>query len=160
MPFGLCNAPAKMQRALDILLAQIKWEACLVYLDHVITYGVILKLMLQWLRMIFTLFRSANLRLKPLKCFFGYDKVAYLEHLVSGNGVEVDPEKIRAVKVSKADNEDTGVKLFGLSKLLQTVYRKLCQNCIASPQTNGRDGHLCVGQKVRVSFRKAEDLVD
>ena len=98
MPFGLCNALATMQRALDILLAQIKWEACLVYLDDVITYGAIFKLMLQQLRMIFTLFRSANLRLKPSKCFFGYDKVAYLGHLVSGNGVEVDPEKIRAMK--------------------------------------------------------------
>ena len=98
MPFGLCNAPAAMQRALDILLAQIKWEACLVYLDDVITYGAIFRLMLQRLRMIFTLFRSANLQLKPSKCFFRYDKVAYLGHLVSGNGVEVDKEKIRAVK--------------------------------------------------------------
>ena len=98
MPFGLCNTPATMQRALDILLAQIKWEACLVYLDDVITYGAIFRLMLKWLRMIFTLCRSANLRLKPSKCFFGYDKIAYLGHLVSGNGVEVDPEKIRAMK--------------------------------------------------------------
>ena len=85
-------------RALDILLEQIKWEACLVYLDDVITYGAIFRLMLQRLRLIFTLFRSANLRLKPSKCFFGYDKVAYLGHLVSGDGMEVDPEKIRAVR--------------------------------------------------------------
>ena len=54
-------------------------------------------MMLQQLLMIFTLFRSANLRLKPSKCFFGYDKVAYLGHLESGNGDEVGPEKIRAV---------------------------------------------------------------
>ena len=98
MPFRLCNAPATMQRALYILLAQIKWEACLIYLDNVITYGAIFKLMLQQLRMIFNLFRSANLWLKPSKCFFGYDKVAYMGHLMSGNGVEVDPEKIRDVK--------------------------------------------------------------
>ena len=98
MPFGLCNAPATMQGALDILLAQIKWEACLVYLDNIITYGAIFRLMLQWLRMIFMLFRSANLHMKSSKCFFGYDYLAYLGHLVSGNGVEVDPEKIRAKK--------------------------------------------------------------
>ena len=93
-----------MQLALDILLAHIKWEACLVYLDDVITFGAEFQRMLRWLRMIFTLFRSANLRLKHFKCFFGYDKAAYLGHLVSGNGVEVDPEKIRAVRVSEADN--------------------------------------------------------
>ena len=44
MPFGLCNAPAIMQSALDILLVQIKWEACLVYLDDIITYGAIFRL--------------------------------------------------------------------------------------------------------------------
>ena len=55
-------------------------------------------LMLQRLRIILMLFRSANLRMKPSKCFIGYNKVEYLGHLVSGNGVEVDPEKIRAVK--------------------------------------------------------------
>ena len=104
MPYGLCNAPAIMQRALDILLAHIKWEACLVYLDDVITFGAEFQRMLRRLWMIFTLFRSANLRLKPSKCFFGYDKVAYLGHLVSGNGVEVDPEKLRVGKVSEADN--------------------------------------------------------
>ena len=87
MPFGSCNTPATMQPALDILLAHVKWEAFLVYLDDIITFGVEFQRMLRWLPMIFTLFRSANLWLKPSKCFFGYDKVAYLNHLVSGNGV-------------------------------------------------------------------------
>ena len=44
MPFRLCNAPATMQRILDFLLVQIKWEACLIFLDDVITYGVILQM--------------------------------------------------------------------------------------------------------------------
>ena len=70
MPFGLCNAPATMQRALDILLAHIKWEACLVYLDDVITFGAVFQLMLRCLRMIFSLFRSANLKLKPSVFFW------------------------------------------------------------------------------------------
>ena len=37
--------------------------------------------MLRCLRVIFSLFRSANLKLKPLKCFFVYEKVAYLGHV-------------------------------------------------------------------------------
>ena len=88
--------PATMQRALDILLAHIKWEACLVYIHDVITFGAIFQCMLKSLRMIFMIFRSANLRLTPAKCFYGYDKVAYLGHMVSRNGDEVDPEKIWA----------------------------------------------------------------
>lgn len=39
MPFGLTNAPATFQRALDILLAGVKWQFCLVYLDDVIIFS-------------------------------------------------------------------------------------------------------------------------
>lgn len=40
----------------------------------------------------------ANLKLKPSKCFCGYDQVKYLGHIVSKDGVALDPEKIRAVE--------------------------------------------------------------
>jgi len=39
MPFGLNIAPASFQRALDILLAAVKWKFCLVYLDDVIIFS-------------------------------------------------------------------------------------------------------------------------
>eukprot|EP00171_Calliarthron_tuberculosum_P018627 IDg18627t1 len=39
MPFGLLNAPASFQRALDIILARYKWKTCLVYLDDVIVFS-------------------------------------------------------------------------------------------------------------------------
>lgn len=36
IPFGLHNAPANLQRVLDIILSGIRWKICLVYLDEVI----------------------------------------------------------------------------------------------------------------------------
>jgi Reverse transcriptase (RNA-dependent DNA polymerase) len=39
MPFGLCNAPATFQRALDMILARVKWKTALIYLDDVIVYS-------------------------------------------------------------------------------------------------------------------------
>jgi hypothetical protein len=38
MFFGLLNAPATFQRAIDIILSGLKWRTCLVYLDDVIIY--------------------------------------------------------------------------------------------------------------------------
>ena len=39
MPFGLRNAPATFQRAIDILLSGLEWKTCLVYLDDIIVYA-------------------------------------------------------------------------------------------------------------------------
>jgi len=39
LPFGLCNAPATFQRAMDMILAGVKWHICLVYLDVVIVFS-------------------------------------------------------------------------------------------------------------------------
>jgi len=33
LPFGLSNAPATFQRAIDMILGGLKWKSCLVYLD-------------------------------------------------------------------------------------------------------------------------------
>ncbi len=36
--FGLSNDPSSFQRSMDIILAGLRWIACLVYLDDVIVY--------------------------------------------------------------------------------------------------------------------------
>lgn len=43
MPFGLTNAPATFQRMMDLVLAGIKWQSCLVYLDDILVFPPTLK---------------------------------------------------------------------------------------------------------------------
>ncbi|CDF36419.1 unnamed protein product [Chondrus crispus] len=39
MPFGITNAPATFQRAMDILLSPFRWKCSLVYLDDIIIFS-------------------------------------------------------------------------------------------------------------------------
>jgi len=39
LPSGLCNAPASFQRAMDMIVAGVKWQICLVYLDDIIVFS-------------------------------------------------------------------------------------------------------------------------
>jgi len=39
LPFGLSNAPATFQWAIDMILGGLKWKSCLVYLDDIIVFS-------------------------------------------------------------------------------------------------------------------------
>jgi hypothetical protein len=43
------------------------------------------------------LLKEQQLYAKPSKCFFGVKEVEYLGHIVSHEGVKVDPNKIKAM---------------------------------------------------------------
>ena len=44
------------------------------------------------------LLKEKQLYAKPSKCFFGVMEIEYLGHIVSHEGVKVDPNKIKAMK--------------------------------------------------------------
>ena len=68
LPFGLCNAPSTFERLMDYVLAGLRWETLLVYLDDVIVFGRTVKESIDRLKEDLTSFRNDGLKLKPSKC--------------------------------------------------------------------------------------------
>ncbi len=97
MPFGLCNAPATFERLMELVLKDLNWKVYLIYLDDIIVYGVGFYLPLDRLKMVWKRIREANLKLKPTKCCLMRAQVPYLGHIVSREGIGVDPAKTEAV---------------------------------------------------------------
>ena len=59
LPFGLSNAPATFQRVMDSVLAGLKWDFCMIYLDDVIIFSQSFEQHLRQLREVLTRFRHA-----------------------------------------------------------------------------------------------------
>ena len=97
LPFGLCNAPSTFQRLVDMALAGLTWEVCLAYLDDLIIFSSTFEQHLERLQMVFDRLVDADLKLKPSKCSLFQRKVKFLGSIVSGEGIEPDPEKVQAV---------------------------------------------------------------
>ena len=87
MPFGLSNSPTTFERLMEIVLCGLQWAMCLVYLDDVIVFGKTCPETLQNLKSVFERFRNAELKLKPKKCNRFKDKVSFLGHVISTNGI-------------------------------------------------------------------------
>ena len=97
MPFGLCNAPATFQRLMDLVLSGLQWTECLVYLDDVIILGRDFEDHLRSLKLVFQRLRESGLKLKPAKCTLFQEKVSYLGHVISTEGIATDPNKSNQV---------------------------------------------------------------
>ena len=121
MPFGLTNAPALFQRAMDTILAGLKWNSCLVYLDDVVVFGPDFQTHLERLKLVFDRIREAGLTLKAKKCALGVKRMLFLGHIVDSEGIKMDPEKIVAVRDFPEPKTVTNIKSFiGLA----SYYRK------------------------------------
>ena len=97
MPFGLCNAPSTFQRLMELVLAGLRWEICLAYLDDVVVFGRTFEEHLQRLRVVLSRLEDSNLKLNPKKCQFFCRSAAFLGHVISSDGVSTNPAKVQSV---------------------------------------------------------------
>ncbi|CAI7755711.1 unnamed protein product [Closterium sp. NIES-53] len=98
MLFGLCNAPATFQAEMNHILRLLLDECVVVYLDDILIYSKNMKEHVEHLRKVFEILREKKFYMKLSKSDFALKKVQFLGHMVSTEGVHVDPRKIEAVK--------------------------------------------------------------
>jgi transposase InsO family protein len=97
LPFGLTNAPATFQTAMNTIFRPFLNKFVLVYLDDILIYSKTPEEHCEHLRQVLELLRQHKLYANVRKCTFAKTEVAYLGHVVSKDGVRVDPRKTAAV---------------------------------------------------------------
>lgn len=97
MPFGLTNAPASFQTLMNDIFQQQLRTSVLVFFDDILVYSKTLEDHLQHLKEILQIMRDHQLYAKKSKCSFGQSQMGYLGHVISGEGVSTDPEKVKAM---------------------------------------------------------------
>ena len=70
----------------------------LVFFDDILIYSKSWKDHVQHVDMMLKLLEEKQLYAKISKCFFGVQEVEYLGHIVSHEGVKVEPKKIKTIK--------------------------------------------------------------
>ena len=97
MPFGLCNAPATFQWLMQNCMGELNLVYCLIYLDDLIVFSRMEEEHLHQLRVIFDWLREYNLKLKPSKCSLFKEKINYLAHQVSKQGIQPSNMNLKAI---------------------------------------------------------------
>jgi hypothetical protein len=112
MPFGLTNAPATFQSLMNTVLAQFLRKFALVFFDDILIYSKSLSDHIIHLEAVLEVLRQNQLYAKLSKCTFGQDKIEYLGHVISSEGVATDPSKIEIIKQWPSPSNPTQLRAF------------------------------------------------
>ena len=98
MSFGLTNAPAIFMDLMNRIFKPFLDMFVVVFIDDILVYSRSKEAHEGHLRIVLHVLRDEKLYAKFSKCEFWLREVAFLGHVVSGEGVKVDPKKTEAVK--------------------------------------------------------------
>ena len=125
MSFRLVNAPGTFQRLLDQVLAPLKYNSCLAYIDDIVIFSRTYQGHIDKIEKVFQRLSDANLRMKPSECKFLLDDIIYLGRKVIKQSQQPDEQKIIAVKKFP---ELYTLKYVCSFVALCSYYRKFIQN--------------------------------
>jgi hypothetical protein len=98
IPFGIMNVGATFQRAMDIAFVGEKDKFVLIYLDDLTVFSHSHKEHLQHLRKTFLKCRRYGISLNPKKSQFALKEGKLLGHIVTAEGVKIDPARVEAIQ--------------------------------------------------------------
>lgn len=109
LPFGVQSGPSYMCRLMDAALQGLAWETCMPYLDDVGVWSTgsgataeareasSFEQMLSRLDAVFERLKWAGLSMKASKCTLFATSAEYLGHIISRDGLRMDPKKLATV---------------------------------------------------------------
>ena len=97
MSFGLTNAPAHFMYLMNSVFMPELDKFVVVFIDDILIYSKNKKEHAEHLRVVLTRLREHQLYAKFSKCDFWLKEVQFLGHVLSAEGVVVDPSKVKDI---------------------------------------------------------------
>mgnify|MGYP000628023706 CR=1 FL=1 len=98
LPFGLKNAPAAFQRAMQQVLGAFPRQQVIVYIDDVLIMSETFAEHLQLVERVLQTLSSHGIKIKPDKCSWFQSSVEYLGHIVGSDGIKKSPRFVEKVR--------------------------------------------------------------
>jgi hypothetical protein len=159
MPFGLTNAPATFQSCMNHVFNKQLRKHLLVFFDDLLIYSKTWEEHLRHVDQILSIMEEQSLYAKESKCEFGMTEVLYLGHIIGAKGVQVNQEKITAIR--EWPTPKTLTELRGFLGLC-TYYRKFVKGFsqLCAPLTDlTKKGSFKWNDEAQVTMEKMKEVM-
>lgn len=129
IPFGLMNTRATFQRAMGIAFAEEKDRFVVIYLDDITIFSKTDDEHIKHLEQVLKKCRKFGILLNPKKSNFVRDEGKLLRHIISKDGIKIDPSRVEAtMKIDIPQKKRKSVVIYWKGKFFEEVFTKFCRN--------------------------------
>ncbi|XP_058762994.1 uncharacterized protein LOC131636407 [Vicia villosa] len=112
MPFGVTNAPAVFMDYMNRVFQPYLDQFVVIFINDILIYSRTIEEHMEHLRIVLSVLREKQLFAKFSKCEFWMSEFKFLGHVISCDGVAVDPSKVEAVINWERPKNATEVRSF------------------------------------------------
>ena len=118
MPFGLTNAPVVFMDMMNRVCCPMLDKSVIVFVDDILRYSKFEADHAIHIREILELLRKEKLYVKFSKFEFWLRQIQFLGHVITSDGISVDPTKIEAIQNWEAPRNASEIRSFlGLAEI-------------------------------------------
>ena len=133
MSLRLTNAPAYFMSMMNKVFMEFLDKFVVVFIDDILVYSKNEEEHKEHLRLVLEKLREHQLYAKFSKCEFWLKEVGFLGHVISGEGIAVDPSKVQTVTEWLEPTSVSEIRSFlGLAG----YYRRFIENFFQDCKTN------------------------
>ncbi|KAG1953664.1 retrotransposable element [Pimephales promelas] len=167
MRFGLSNSPAVFQALVNDVLRDMVDQFIYVYLDDILIFSSSLQDHVQHVRQVLQRLLENGLFVKAEKCVFHTQSVPFLGHIISVEGMRMDPDKVKAVvNWPSPDSRKALLRFLGFANFYRRFIRNFSRlaaplTALTSPRTTFRwsDAAEAAFAKLKGCFVSAPILI-
>jgi hypothetical protein len=149
MSFGLTNAPAHFMYLMNSVFMPELDKFVVVFIDDILVYSKSTEDHEEHLRVMLQRLRDHQLYVKFSKCEFWINEVPFLGHVISLEGIIVDPCKVRDALDWEPPKSVHQVQSFlGFGGILSKVYSELLQDFKTYHRTIEERYQICLEQRM------------
>ncbi len=140
LSFGLTNAPATFQAAMNNMLRPYLNKFVVVHIDDILIFSKNEAEHLAHVRQVLDLLRSHKFQIKLSKCEFERSEVKFLGHIVGKDGVKVDSGKTAVIEQWPTPQSVHDIRSFvGLATYFRRFIEKFSQMVAPLTRLTGKD---------------------